>query len=141
MITIGELARATGVSAKMIRYYESVGILPEAQRDPNNYRIYTRSDVELIQFVKNVKALDFDFESIKQLVGLYVDHERTSSEVKELALAQIDFLTERIAQMEKAKQTLSILAKRCPGDEQPDCPILDELSSEYKRCVKKEDKS
>ena len=126
-LNIGALAKASGVKAKMIRYYESVGILPEAKRDTNNYRIYLPSDVDTLKFIKNAKALSFDFEDIRKLLQLYSDENRQSAEVKALTLKHIDFITERIEEMEEVKETLTQLAERCAGDRQPDCLIIDSI--------------
>ena len=124
---IGEAAEASGVSAKMIRHYESIGLIPPADRTFANYRIYTRSDVHTLQFVRRARRLGFSMAQIKTLLGLWQDRNRTSAEVKRLALEHVRDLEEKIREMEAMKKTLETLTRHCHGDDRPDCPILEDL--------------
>ena len=127
---IGEAAALTGVSAKMIRHYESIALIPEAGRTLAGYRIYSDSDLHRIRFIKRARSLGFSMKQIDELLGLWDNDTRSSADVKRLARAHVDELEERIREMEAMKRTLEHLAKRCRGDARPDCPILDDLASE-----------
>jgi MerR family copper efflux transcriptional regulator len=126
---IGEAAKRTGVSAKMIRHYEAIGLLPTAGRTFAGYRIYDDSDLHRIRFIKRARGLGFAMKEIAQLLGLWDDRDRASAEVKTLALQHIDDLDAKIAEMEAMRRTLRDLAERCHGDDRPDCPILDDLAA------------
>jgi len=124
---IGEAARLSGVSAKMIRHYESIGLLPEAARTAAGYRLYSDADVHRLRFVKRARDLGFQMKQIAVLLGLWSDRSRASAEVKQLAQRHARELGERIAEMQAMQRTLEDLARRCHGDQRPECPILDEL--------------
>lgn len=126
---IGEAAQLSGVSAKMIRHYESIGLIPEAGRTFAGYRIYSDGDVHRFQFIKRARTLGFPIVQIKALLGLWSDRSRASSEVKKLAQAHADELAARIAEMQAMQHTLQDLANRCHGDDRPDCPILEDLAA------------
>jgi MerR family copper efflux transcriptional regulator len=128
-MNIGEAARASGMSAKMIRYYESIGVIGPAGRSDAGYRVYDARDVHLLRFVKRARSLGFPVERVNQLVALWRDHDRASAEVKHIALAQIGELEQRIAELETMKRTLEHLARHCHGDQRPECPILDDLAA------------
>jgi Cu(I)-responsive transcriptional regulator len=128
-MNIGEAARASGMSAKMIRYYESIGVIAPAGRSEAGYRVYDDRDVHLLRFVKRARSLGFPVERINRLVALWRDHHRASAEVKRIALAQIGELEQRIVELETMKRTLEHLAAHCHGDQRPDCPILDDLAA------------
>jgi Cu(I)-responsive transcriptional regulator len=128
-MTIGAAARASGVSAKMIRYYESIGLIGRAQRSSAGYRFYDARDVHLLRFIKRARGLGFAVERVAQLVALWRDHRRASAEVKRIALVQLDELERRIAELETMKRTLAHLAEHCHGDQRPECPILDDLAA------------
>ena len=128
-MNIGEAARASGMSAKMIRYYESIGVIGPADRSGAGYRVYDARDVHLLRFVKRARSLGFPVERVNRLVALWRDHGRASAEVKRIALAQIGELEQRIAELETMKRTLEHLAAHCHGDQRPDCPILDDLAA------------
>jgi MerR family copper efflux transcriptional regulator len=128
---IGEAASLTGVSAKMIRHYESIDLIPEAGRTFAGYRIYTDNDLHRIRFIKRARTLGFSMKEITNLLGLWDDRARASADVKKLAHAHASALAERIAEMQGMQRTLEDLARRCHGDERPDCPILDDLSSPH----------
>ncbi len=128
-MTIGAAARASGVSAKMIRYYESIGLIGAAERSAGGYRVYDSRDVHLLRFIKRARSLGFPIERVGQLVALWQDQGRASAEVKRIAQAQIAELEQRIAELGAMKRTLDHLARHCHGDTRPECPILDDLAA------------
>lgn len=125
---IGEAAGASGVSAKMIRHYESIGLIAPADRTFSNYRIYTQGEIHTLQFIRRSRRLGFSMAQIKTLLGLWQDRSRASSEVKRLAQEHVRDLEEKIRELEAMKKTLEALAHHCHGDERPDCPILEDLA-------------
>lgn len=127
-MNIGEASERSGVSAKMIRYYESVRLLPEAARRPNGYRDYGDQDVAILQFVRRTRDLGFSLEEVAALLALWSNKRRPSREVKRLAEAHIADLEIRIRDMRTVMKTLRDLASHCHGDECSDCPILDDLA-------------
>jgi Cu(I)-responsive transcriptional regulator len=127
-MNIGEAARDSGVSAKMIRYYESVGLLPRAQRTESGYRVYRDADVHTLRFIRRARDLGFSMEQITALLALWGDHGRASADVKKLARTHIAALEDRAAQLMAMSRTLRHLAEHCHGDERPECPILDDLA-------------
>ena len=129
-IDIGEAARASGVSAKMIRHYEEIGLVPPAGRTAAAYRVYAASDVHRLRFVKRARDLGFSMEEIGKLLALWNDRRRKSSEVKRLAMRHVVDLERRIAELEAMRATLIELAHHCHGDQRPDCPILEDLARE-----------
>jgi len=132
-MNIGEAAKASGVSAKLIRYYESIGLIPEAGRTAAGYRVYSASEVRILRFVKRARTLGFSIERIQALVGLWRDKQRASAEVKRIALAHVDELEAKITEMRAMADTLRELADSCHGDARPDCPILRDLEEGH-RC-------
>lgn len=124
---IGEAARLSGVSAKMIRHYEGIGLIPEAARTFAGYRLYSEQDVHRLRFIKRARSLGFPVRQIEVLLALWSDRSRASAEVKHLAQQHAAELGERIAEMQAMQRTLEDLARRCHGDERPDCPILEDL--------------
>jgi len=129
-MNIGEAAKASGVSAKMIRYYEHTGLIPEAGRTAAGYRIYTTTEVQMLRFVRRARDLGFTVERIAELLALWRDRSRHSADVKQLALSQIEGLRRKIREMEDMVATLEHLAHGCNGDHRPDCPILADLEGE-----------
>jgi len=127
-MNIGEAARASGVSAKMIRHYEAVGLLPAARRTEAGYRLYSEREVHVLRFVRRARDLGFSIVEIGELVGLWQDRRRSSRQVKALAERHIRELEEKAAQLLSMKTTLEHLVHCCHGDERPDCPILDTLA-------------
>ena len=125
---IGEAANLTGLSAKMIRHYEAIGLIPEPVRTSAGYRLYNDQDLHRLRFIKRARALGFSMKQIGVLLALWSDRSRASAEVKQLARQHADELAERIAEMQAMQRTLEDLAQRCHGDDRPDCPILDDLS-------------
>jgi MerR family copper efflux transcriptional regulator len=130
IVNIGETAAASGVSAKMIRYYEGMELIPAVARRQAGYRIYTEAEVRTLCFIHRARELGFSIEHIKRLLALWQDRNRTSAEVKELALEHLGALRRKIAGPETTKQSIEHLASQCNGDNRPECPILDELSGE-----------
>lgn len=126
-MNIGAAARASGVSAKMIRYYEDIGVVSPASRRANGYRAYTDADVHTLRFIKRARGLGFSVEQIRRLVALWRDPRRSSAEVKRIALAHIAELEFKIAELRSIAQALEHLAGHCRGDHRPECPILDGL--------------
>ncbi|MBX3041112.1 MAG: Cu(I)-responsive transcriptional regulator [Bdellovibrionaceae bacterium] len=126
-MNIGEAAKVSGVSAKLIRHYEAIGIIPKASRSTSGYRTYADSDVHVLSFVKRARGLGFSMKEIKKLVSLWRNKSRASSEVKAMALAHIEQLEIKIKELEAMAKTLRHLAKNCHGDGRPHCPILENL--------------
>ena len=131
-LTIGEAAEASGVSAKMIRHYEEIGLIPKAARTASGYRHYGDADVHVLRFVRRARELGFSMKEISALLGLWRNRRRASADVKRLALRHVTELDGRIAEMRAMKRTLEQLASHCHGDHRPDCPILDDLAGEAK---------
>ena len=129
IVTIGQAAQRSGLPAKTIRYYESVGLFRPAARGDNNYRGYGEKDVEILRFINRARRLGFSLKEVEKLLALYRDRKRPSREVKRLALQHIDDLDRKIAELKTIKKALLHLAEKCRGDERPDCPILDDLGS------------
>jgi MerR family copper efflux transcriptional regulator len=126
-MNIGEVARLTGVSAKMIRYYEETGLLPPAGRRGSGYRSYGEHDLHRLRFVRRARDFGFSTGQIKDLLELWADKSRASAEVKEITLSQVAALDAKIAELASLRNALHHLAERCHGDERPGCPILDDL--------------
>lgn len=121
---IGQAAKNSGVSAKMIRHYEAIGLLPAADRRASGYRDYSPHDIHRLQFIGRARDLGFSIERIKLLLRLWSDQSRSSAAVKKLALSHIDELDQKIRHLAEMRATLAHLAKACDGDGRPDCPIL-----------------
>jgi Cu(I)-responsive transcriptional regulator len=126
-MNIGEAAKASGVSAKMIRYYESIGLVPTAARTGSGYRTYTANEIQTLRFIRRARDLGFPVEKIIELLALWRDRGRHSAEVKQIALEQIDGLERKVRDMQGMIDTLRHLADACSGDLRPDCPILADL--------------
>ena len=126
-MNIGQAASETGVSAKMIRYYESITLLKPSARSDAGYRIYTPQDLHALHFIKRSRNLGFSLEQIRELLSLWQNDRRASSDVKSIALAHVADLDQRIAELTDMRNTLRQLASSCHGDDQPDCPILQNL--------------
>lgn len=127
-VNIGEAAARSGVSAKMIRHYESLGLLPAVGRTEAGYRQYTASNVHTLRFIRRARDLGFSMAEIAELLKLWQNKRRASADVKRIALAHAADLSKRIEAMTAMKRTLEGLADCCHGDQRPDCPILDELA-------------
>ena len=129
-MNIGQAADASGVSAKMIRYYESIGLIRPPRRTDSNYRVYGEDEVHVLRFVKRARTLGFSVEETATLLGLWQDKSRASAEVKAVATTHIAALETKIAELQGMVKTLKHLAHCCGGDNRPDCPILDDLAGE-----------
>lgn len=127
-MNIGQAAAASGVSAKMIRYYDQIGLVAPAGRSAAGYRIYEQTDIHTLRFIRRARDMGFAVEGIAGLLSLWRDRSRHSSEVKKLALDQVATLDRRIAELEGMRDTLAGLAACCHGDDRPDCPILVDLA-------------
>jgi len=128
-MNIGQAARHSGVSAKMIRHYEGIGLIAKASRTFSNYRTYSGNDVHTLRFIRQARNLGFSIKQIGQLLGLWRNQRRPSSKVKALALEHVAELDARILELQAMKRTLQALAEHCHGDERPECPILDGLAA------------
>lgn len=126
-MNIGEAAAASGVSPKMVRYYESIGLLPEARRSSSGYRDYEAADMHRLRFVRRARDFGFDIAEIRELLGLWQDRSRSSKDVKRIAEAHVADLDARIRHLSELRDTLMHLAHCCHGDNRPDCPILNDL--------------
>lgn len=126
-MNIGEASAASGVSAKMIRYYEEIGLISPAGRTASNYRVYDADSVNRLRFVRRARNLGFSLEETERLLKLWDDKARASVEVKSLALAHVEELEGKIAEMQAMRDTLVHLAERCQGNDRPNCPILADL--------------
>jgi len=127
---IGEASKATGVSAKMIRHYEAIGLVPQADRRASNYRDYDEADLHRLAFIRRARDLGFSIEEIRDLLRLWADRRRSSRDVKALALAHIAELDGKIRLLQEMRATLSSLAVACDGDHRPHCPIIEKLAGE-----------
>ncbi|WP_322009695.1 Cu(I)-responsive transcriptional regulator [Paraburkholderia sp. J12] len=127
-MNIGEAARESGVTAKMIRYYESVGLLAPKGRTESGYRVYGVEEVHALRFIRQARRLGFLVDDIRRLLALWHDRSRASAEVKSIALAHVTELNHRIAELTQMRDTLGHLAAHCHGDDRPDCPILEQLA-------------
>jgi MerR family copper efflux transcriptional regulator len=126
-LNIGEAAERSGVSAKMVRHYESLGLLPHVRRTEAGYRQYGETEVNTLRFIRRARDLGFSMAEIAELLRLWQNRRRSSAEVKRIAQAHVADLERRIAEMAAMKQTLQQLVSCCHGDQRPDCPILDDL--------------
>ncbi|CAB3714383.1 hypothetical protein LMG24076_04190 [Trinickia soli] len=128
-MNIGDAARESGVTAKMIRYYESVDLLAPRGRTEAGYRVYGKSEIHTLRFIRQARHLGFSIDDIRKLLGLWQDRSRASAEVKTIALQHVAELEKRIAELSEMRDTLTHLAEHCHGDMRPECPILDGLAS------------
>jgi len=126
-MNIGQAAEASGVSAKMIRYYESIGLIPKTVRTEAGYRVYSDNDVHTLGFIRRARDLGFSVEQIGELVTLWRDRDRASTDVKRIALEHVDILERKARELQEMAATLRHLAKHCHGDERPECPIIEVL--------------
>ena len=127
-MNIGAAADETGVSAKTIRYYESIGLIPPARRAENGYRDYSGFDIETLKFIQRARRLGFTVKDVGDLLQLWNDKDRTSASVKTLALRHIAEVEKRINELQSIRNTLIDLTDRCHGDDRPDCPILEDFA-------------
>lgn len=127
-LNIGQAAAASGVSAKMIRHYESIGLIPEARRTASGYRLYDEADVHTLRFVRRARELGFSMPEISKLIGLWKNRSRASAEVKRLAQQHVRDLNDRITKLQEMRDTLQKLVICCKGDQRPECPILSAIA-------------
>ena len=126
-MNIGEAAQASGVSSKMIRHYESIGLIAAPARTDAGYRVYGERELHLLRFIRHSRDLGFSLEQTRALLGLWQDRSRPSREVRALAQAHLDELRAKLAELQAMQATLEQLVRCCHGDDRPDCPILDSL--------------
>lgn len=127
-LNIGQAARLSSVSTRMVRHYESLGLLGEVHRTDSGYRQYSAAEVHTLRFIKRSRDMGFSMEQVGELVDLWHNRRRTSASVKRIAQSHLDELEQRIAAMQGMQRTLAHLVHCCHGDQRPDCPILDDLS-------------
>jgi Cu(I)-responsive transcriptional regulator len=127
---IGSAAKASGVTAKMIRHYETIGLIPSADRMDSNYRSYSPEDVHRLQFVRRARVLGFSMDQIRELLKLWSDRNRCSSEVKAIAMAHVAEMETKITHMREMADVLHRLADACEGDDRPGCPIISSLAGD-----------
>lgn len=125
--SIGRAAELSGISAKMIRHYESLDLIPKAARTLGDYRVYTATDIHKLRFIRRARGLGFSIEEIGSLVSLWQNERRASKEVKRLALKHVAELDSKIEELQSMRAALADLAAHCHGDARPECPILDDL--------------
>jgi len=128
-MNIGQAAKASGISAKMIRYYEDTGLIGPVARAESGYRVYTARDIHTLGFIKRSRDMGFSVERIAELLELWRDRSRHSADVKRMALAHVQVLQQRIAELQDMVQTVQALANCCAGDDRPDCPILRDIET------------
>lgn len=129
LLTIGDAALASGISAKMIRHYEKIGLIQKPRRTDSGYRTYTEKEIHVFKFINQARNLGFSIKQSSELLSLWLDRKRPSRKVKNLVHDHLRELDEKIREMQTAKATLERLAAYCQGDERPECPILDQLAS------------
>lgn len=130
-MNIGQAADASGVSAKMIRYYEQIGLIRPPSRTDSNYRVYGSDEVHILRFIRRSRTLGFSIEETSALLALWQDKTRASGEVRDIASEHISALETKIAELESMVGTLKHLVHCCHGDNRPDCPILDDLAGTH----------
>ena len=128
LMDIGRASKESGVSVKMIRHYEAIGLLPKVARTFSNYRVYGPNDVHVLRFIRRARDLGFSMDDIKELLSLWQNRSRSSASVKRISGKHIDELKAKIEELNSMVDTLEHLAKHCHGDHRPECPILDGLS-------------
>lgn len=134
-MNIGQAAEKAGVSAKSIRYYESVGLIARASRRDNNYRDYGEQEIAELRFIHRARSLGFSVKEVGDLLALWRDRKRTSQQVREVAQRHIDDIERKIAELQSMRATLNTLVAKCHGDDRPDCPILEDLASGKSHCA------
>ena len=127
-MNIGKLAENTGVTAKTIRYYEEIGLIPRARRTDAGYRNYGHNDAHMLRFIRRARNLGFTVDECRELVALYQDKNRSSADVKRLAEERVAEIDRKISELGGMRDALRELAEKCRGDHRPDCPIIDDLS-------------
>ena len=132
-MNIGAIAKRSGLPAKTIRYYESIGLIPPAVRSNGNYRTYSDRDLQILRFVQRARGLGFSVKDVGKLLALWQDRRRASAEVRRLAQDHLAEIDRKLEELKSMRRTLLHLIERCHGDDRPDCPILDDLAGEKTR--------
>jgi MerR family transcriptional regulator, copper efflux regulator len=132
-MNIGAIAKRTGLPAKTIRYYESIGLIPPALRSEGNYRTYSEQDLQTLKFVQRARGLGFSVKDVSRLLTLWQDRRRASAEVRRMAQDHVGEIDRKIEELKGMRRTLTHLIERCHGDSRPDCPILDDLAGPERR--------
>ena len=127
-MNIGEAAQASGLTAKMVRYYESIGLIRPVVRTESGYRVYSEDDVHTLRFIRRSRSLGFSMDETAELLALWRDKSRASADVKAVALRHVEDLEKKIEELQAMARTLKHLANPCHGDKRPDCPILDDIA-------------
>ena len=130
MLSIGEAAKATGLPTKTVRYYADIGLVDPNGRSGNGYRLYGDSELSKLAFVRRARAFGFPVDTCRELLSLYEDSNRSSANVKSIALKRLGEIEEKLADLQKLRDELSHLAEACHGDDRPDCPILDSFAAQ-----------
>lgn len=128
-MNIGQASKSSGVSQRMIRHYEAIGLIPKAARRDSGYRDYDERDVHTLRFIARARDLGFPIEEIGKLLALWRDRDRASAEVKQLALARVEELKRKERDLREMRRALETLADACHGDDRPDCPIIEQLAT------------
>lgn len=128
-MNIGEVSRLSGLPSKTIRYYEDINLI-SPERTPNGYRIFQESDLHKLAFLGRARALGFTIEDCRNLMTLYEDRSRASADVKQIAMAQLHRIDQKLAELQEMRSTLAGLVSACAGDHRPDCPILADLAAQ-----------
>jgi MerR family copper efflux transcriptional regulator len=131
-MNIGRASQESGVSAKMIRHYEAIGLMAQARRTDGGYRIYSANDIHTLRFIRRARDLGFSMKQIERLIGLWRNRRRASGEVRRIAQQHIDDLQAKIESLQAMRRTFQQLVRHCHGDDRPDCPILDDLAGDAK---------
>lgn len=129
-MNIGEVAQRSGVPAKTIRYYESIGLIQAAERTAGGYRVYNGRDLKTLQFIQRSRNLGFSVKQVGELLALWQNRERNSADVKAVTRVHLDEIDKRMAELKEMRDALEYLFHRCQGDHRPDCPILKDLAGE-----------
>lgn len=132
-MNIGEVAKRSGVPAKTIRYYESIGLIRPADRSAAGYRVYGDRELQTLRFIQRARNLGFSVKQVSELLALWHDRERASGDVKAVARRHLEEIDRRMAELQSMRDTLEHLVGRCQGDDRPDCPILADLAGEARR--------
>jgi MerR family copper efflux transcriptional regulator len=128
-MNIGEAAAASGVSAKMIRHYESIGLIKAALRTGSGYRVYSEGETHTLRFIRRARDLGFSIDQMRELLALWKDRDRASGDVKRIAMEQVEALEAKMVELQAMARALRHLAENCHGDDRPDCPIIEDLAS------------
>ena len=129
-MNIGEVSQKSGLTPKMIRRYEEMGIVPKPKRADSGYRIYDQGDLNTLLFIYKSRSLGFSLKDTKQLIGLWKNKKRSSSQVKKIAINHLDELNEKLDQIKQMASAINLLIKSCSGDHRPHCPIIEDLATE-----------